>query len=201
MKLADLRNRLRAPEPKSAVDQLDDFLIAKGTMTPPPGARRPEMRKTKDGLIIIDDPMHDLIGEPSPVDGSKPDSFETMIRRGDYVNVHGATKPRIAGTLVYSPKEDELGQVKCVEPSGIVQIWFGARTESGSEIIKNEHVRDLYVVRVASCPACRGYRGSDRWGGWSPCKKCNGLRNVPTQEGLKPWAEEKARRALERDRR
>jgi len=167
-------------------------------MTPPPGARRPEVRKLASGLVIIDDPMHGLEGDPGPIDRSKPDNFEMMIRRGDYLEVPawkpGETKPRIAGTLVYSPKEDELGQVKCVEPSGIVQIWFGDRRPTGEEIIHNERACDLYVVQTKACNGCRGIRGEGGFSGWLPCKICNGLRTIPTREGLRPWDAEKRER-------
>ncbi len=170
-------------------------------MTPPAEATAGIERRTIGGraadILTIDDPMHGLICEPGPVDLSKPDNFEQMIRRGDYIDKPDGTKPRIAGTLVYSPKEDELGQVKMVEPLGIVQIWFGERRPTGEEIIGYERACDLYVVATRACNSCCGMTGR-RFGGWVPCKICNGLRTVPTADGLKPWAAEKRER-LRRD--
>lgn len=172
-------------------------------MTPPAEAMAGIERRTIGGraadILVIDDPMHGLIGEPGPVDRSKPDSLETMIRRGDFVARHGDSaavppKPRLAGTLAYSPKEDELGQVKLVDSAGIVSIWFGQRRANGEEIIHGERACDLYVIATRACNSCRGMTGRRGFSGWVPCKICNGLRTVPTADGLKPWAAEKRER-------
>ncbi len=211
MKLKDLQERLRSAEHvepaelrRLPVDELDDLLIAKGTILPPEELMARIERSTIKGrafdTLIIDDPLKDA--PPGRVDTTKPDNVETMLRRGGVWTRDGGKDglPRFEGSLVYSPREDDLCQAKGIETPGsaIVTVWFGERTERGNEVLKGVAANRLYVVPMMPCKSCRGVTFDHV--GWVPCRMCNGLRMQPTAAGLKPWAEEK-RRDLDRVRR
>jgi hypothetical protein len=211
MKLYDLRQQLRAAPPartRPAVDELDEFLIAKGTMMAPPGPFKDMNGKiwtaivddplARDGVrmepMSVNDPFP--MWEPTRIDASKPPTLEKMLRMGHYELRNGElrTGGRLVGKLFYSPEEDDICMVKQMLslPRGEVMVWFGARDKTTKqEVLLKKKVWQLFLVELQDCRMCpmdrRGFTTSD-------CPHCNGLRMRPTRKGLAPWSAEKAAR-------
>lgn len=213
MKLRDLRQRLReAKDTRPAVDQLDEFLISKGSMAPldnaPPVHFNSRITGRKADILVIDDPLapggkrKELVPPdpfpmwaPTEVDASKPPTLETMLRAGNYELKPGDGRPggRLAGKLFYEPREDDLCMVKeLLDPSrGEVSVWFGKRDSKRQEILIRLKVWQLYVVETTSCKRCFVDRRGIALG---KCMYCNTLGAVPTRKAFQPWAAERLER-------
>jgi hypothetical protein len=204
MKLGDLKRLLRGEE------QLDAPELAAPTFpgTPVKYDINVSMKpiKGRDGaFVVIDDPIKEapwmpLAGPAGPIDHTKPDSIETMLRRGRFSS--SAIGERFEGTIVYDSERDELCMVKGIDNplTAEIKVWFGARRPDGIEVIVTQAARFLFKVETYRCGACTGrYSGEGRRGfDGAACMRCCGLRVVPTATGLKPWAAEKAARAERR---
>lgn len=185
------------------VDELDDFLIEKGAMSGPGWG-------SKADIVIVDDPIKEamaepigpLLGPPGPVDLSKPDSVETLLRRGHWAaKVHpktGAPVDSFIGTIVYDSEDDELARVERIEDplAGTIALWYGETVRASRVVTKVRFASKLFIVEYKTCHECRGAPvGAD-----VRCLVCNGLRYAPTARGLAPWRAEKRARSWYRGR-